>query len=72
MWIFINVITNHNNQSKQTYRGNETVATFCKEIRDIAQDILNIEKKSMQNLTDKEIISYDNAKHCHICKKSIL
>ena len=36
----INVITNHNNQSKQTYYGgNETAATFCKEIRDIAQDL---------------------------------
>ena len=66
----INVITNHNNQLKQTYYcGDSTVANFCKEIRDIAQDILNIEKKPMQNLADKELISYDNAKHCHICKK---
>ena len=66
----INVKTNHNNQSKQTcYRGDSTVANFCKEILHIAQDVLNIEKKTMQNLTDKELISYDNAKHCHICKK---
>ena len=41
----INVITNHNNQSKQNYyRGDSTVSTFCKEIRDIAQNLLNIEK----------------------------
>ena len=45
----INVVTNHNNESKQTYyRGEITVATFCKEIRDIAQNLLNIEKKPME------------------------
>ena len=30
----INVITNHNKQSKQTYyRGHSAVSTFCKEIK---------------------------------------
>ena len=68
----INVITNHNNQSKQTYYcGNETAATFCKEIRDIAQDLLNIKKKPMQQLSDEEMMFYDCAKYCHICKKCI-
>ena len=44
----INVVTNHNNVSKQTYyRCDATVSTFCKEIRNIAQDLLNIEKKPM-------------------------
>ena len=44
----INVITNHNNKSKQTYhRGESTVAAFCKEICDITQNLLNIEKKPM-------------------------
>ena len=37
----INVVTNHNNESKQTYyRGERSVATFCKGIRNIAQDLL--------------------------------
>ena len=68
----INIITNHNNQSKQTYyRGNEIAATFCKEIRDIARNLLNIEKKPMQQLSDEEMMFYDCAKYCHICKKSI-
>ena len=68
----INVITNHNNQSKQTYyRGNETAATFCKEIRDVAQDLLDIEKKPMQQLSDEEMMFYDCPKYCHICKKNI-
>ena len=68
----INVITNHNNQSKQTYYGgNETAATFRKEIRDIAQDLLNIVEKTMQQFSDEEMMFYDCAKYCHICKKSI-
>ena len=66
----INIITNHNNQLKQTYyRGDATVSTFCKEIRDIAQDLLNIEKKPMQKLSDEEVMTYNTAKYCHICKK---
>ena len=66
----INVVTNHNNKSKQTYyKGESTVSTFCNEIRNIAHGLLNIEKKPMQNLSDEELIRYDIAKHCHICKK---
>ena len=66
----INVITNHNNQSKQNYyRGNSTVSTFCKEIRDIAQNLLNIEKNPMQNLSNEEQITRDNAEYYRICKK---
>ena len=66
----INVINNHNNSSKQTYyRGESTVSTFCKETRAIAQDLLGIEKKSMEKLTKEEQLLYDNAKYCHICKK---
>ena len=43
----INIVTNHSRQSKQTYyRCESTVSTFCKEIRDIAQDLLNIKKKT--------------------------
>ena len=37
----INVVTNHNNESKQTYyRGERSVATLWKGIRNIAQDLL--------------------------------
>ena len=42
----INIVTNHNNDFKQTYyTGNATVATFCNEICDIGQNLLKIEKK---------------------------
>ena len=43
----INVVTNHNKQSKQTYyRGDATVTSFSNEICDIAQNLLKIEKKT--------------------------
>ena len=46
----INIITNHNNQSKQNYYSDDTtVSTFCREIPDIAQDLLNIEKEKQCN-----------------------
>ena len=49
--------------SKQTYyRCDATVSTFYKEIRNIAQDLLNIEKKTYVKFVGI-------AKHCHICKK---
>ena len=67
----INVRTNYNKQSKQTYyRGDSTVSKFCKEIHNIAQDLLNIEKKPMQKLSNDELMIRDTAKYCHICKKS--
>ena len=66
----INVVTNLNNKSKQTYyRGESTVSTFCNGIRNIAPDLLNIEKNPMLNLSDEELISCDIAKHCHICER---
>ena len=66
----LNLVTNHNKKSNQTYhRGDSTVTTFCNEVRDIAQDLPNIEKKPMQNLSKEEQITHDNAQYCHICKR---
>ena len=53
----INVVTNHNKQSKQTYyRGNATVTTFCNETPDIAQNLLKVLKKPMRNLSQEQQI----------------
>ena len=38
-------------------------------MRDKAQDLINIEKKTMQKLTEEQQIAHDNAQHCYICKK---
>ena len=66
----ISIVTSHNNESKQTYyRGESTVDTFCKEILDIAQNLLNIEKNPIEKLSSQQEITHINAKYCHICKK---
>ena len=44
------------------------VETFCKQVRDKAQDLINIEKKPMQKLTEERQIAHDNAQYCYICK----
>ena len=65
----INVVTSHNNESKQTYyRGESTVATFCKEIRDIAQNLLNIEKKPIEKLSSEQEIAHIIAKYSYLQK----
>ena len=65
-----NVVTDHDKQTKQThYRGDNVVATFCKEVRDKVQDLINMEKKPMQELTKEQQIAHDNAQYCHICKR---
>lgn len=66
----INVVNNHNKETKQTYyRGKATVTEFCKEVRVISKELLNIEKTPMRPVSVKEQIAYDNAKCCHVCKK---
>ena len=51
----LNVKTDRDKQTKQThYRGDNVVATFCKEVRDKVQDLINMEKKPMQELTKEQ------------------
>ena len=51
----INVVTNHDKKTKQ--------------VRDIVQNLINIEKKSMQEQLQEQPISHDNSQFCHIRKK---
>ena len=45
----INVVNNHRKETIQTvHRGESAVSTFCKELPEIPQGILNTETKSMQ------------------------
>ena len=66
----INVISNHNKTSKQSYyRGEDAVSAFSKEIRKIADRHIDIYRRPMIDLTECEIYKYENVKYCHICKK---
>ena len=66
----LNVVANHNKKSKQTYhRGTSTVETFCNEVREIARDLITIEKKPLEKLSNEQQSAHDNAEYCYICKK---
>ena len=66
----LNVVANHNKKSKQTYhRGTSTVETFCNEVREIARDLIIIEKKPLEKLSNEQQSAHDNAEYCYICKK---
>ena len=66
----INVGSTHRKTSKQyCYRGEDAVGNFCKKVRTLAYDFINIYKQPMIDLTECEKYKYDDAKYCHNCKK---
>ena len=66
----LNVVANHNKKSKQTYhRGTSTVETFCNEVHEIARELITIEKKPLEKLSNEQQSAHDNAEYCYICKK---
>ena len=66
----INVVSNHNKTSKQSYYcGEDAVSAFCKEVHKIAYRHIDIYRQTMIDLTECGIYKYENAKYCHICKK---
>ena len=66
----INVVSTHKKALKQyCYRGEDAVSNFCKKMRSLGYEFINIYKQLMIDLTECEKYKYDNAKYCHICKK---
>ena len=51
------------------YRGKDCIEKFCKDLKEIGTEIINLEEKEMIPLRNKEIKSYEKQKVCHICKK---
>ena len=69
----INVVNNHSKETIQTaHRGESAVSTFCKELREIAQGILNTETKSMQPLSKEEQEISDSSEYFRICKRYVI
>ena len=76
MWLFnkcVHLQSVHRKTSKQyCYRGEDAVSHFCKKVRNITYDLINIYKQPMIDLTEREINEYENAKYCHICKNCLV
>ena len=54
------------------YRVENCIEKFCKTLKKHAERIIYWKKKEMITLTDEEYKSYENKKHCYICKKKLL
>ena len=50
----------------------QEIEKLCKDLKELATEIINYEEKEMIPLTDKENKSYKKQKVCHICKKSFV
>ena len=51
------------------YRGKDCMKKFCKDLKEHATRIINLEKKKIIPLTKEEKINYNDQKVCYICKK---
>ena len=50
-------------------KGFVKIERFCKDLKELGTEIINLEEKEMIPLTNKEIKSYEMQKVCHICKE---
>ena len=51
------------------YRGKDCPEKLCKDLKDLAMEVINTEKKEMIPLTDDEKVYHEKQKYCHICKR---
>ena len=51
------------------YRGEDCMKKFCKDLKTLANKIINYKKKKMIPLTTKEEMYHNKQKICYICKK---
>ena len=50
----------------------QEIEKLCKDLKELATEIINYEEKEMMPLTDKENNSYKKQKLCYTCKDSFL
>ena len=64
-------IKNHSSQNnlEQSYTEKKSMEKFCKDLKDLAMEVINTKQKDMIQLTNKEKKYYESCKYCHICKK---
>ena len=46
--------------------GKDRTEKLCKDLKDMAMEIINFKEKEMTPLTDDEIKYYEKRKYCHI------
>ena len=51
------------------YRGKDCIENFSKDLKELGTETINLKKKEMIPLTNKEIKPYEKQKVCYICEK---
>ena len=51
------------------YRGKDFIKKFCSDLKEIATEIINYDKKEMAALTSDDVTLYESQKVCYICQK---
>ena len=65
-----NIVSNHTKENRQTYyKCRDALTKFCKGLCETGRALFDTEMKPMNKLNKKQQSDYDNAEHCHICKK---
>ena len=62
------LVRSYSKNERQTYRGKDCMANFCKDLKTLAMAVVNYEKKEMIPLTDEQDKYYEKQNYCHICR----
>ena len=62
------LVRSYNKNERRTYRGKDYMEKFCKDLKTLAMEVVNYEKKEIISLTDEQTKYYEKQKHCHICR----
>ena len=67
----INLVRSYdsNKNIRNFHRGKDCTKKLCKDLKDMAMEIINFKEKEMTPLTDDEIKYYEKHKYCHICRR---
>ena len=67
----LSLICSFDETKNNFYVGRDCIKRFCNDLKELATEIINFEKKEMIPLTDKEITLYKSQKACDICKEKL-
>ena len=53
---------------RKFYRRKDCIGNFCRDLKELATEIINCKEKEITTLTSDEITLYEKQKVCHISK----
>ena len=65
----MNLVRSYDKNIHKCSREKDCMEKFTKDLKTLALEVINVEKKEMIPLTNDEIKYYETRKCCHICNK---